>query len=408
MATPRSNSTFPASRALLRQVAPAPPAPTPLAAGGGVPRVAAAGIDDLAGAGQPAPAGLELVAALEGPLLVGVAVSSAGRIFLNWPRWGDPVAFTVGELREREVVPYPTAAVNTFDPRRPGDTFVSVQAIGFDLAGRLWILDTGSLNFQPVIPGGAKLVAVDPARDQIVQTIVFPPDVVLPTSSINDMRFDLRRGAGGVAYLTDASPLGKNAIITVDLDSGDSWRRLDEHPTTVAEPGFVPIVEGAELYEDMPGMPPRPISLGADGIALSADGSQVFYSPLASRQLFMVATEPLAIRAAEAEVAAAVVDLGTKGSGSDGLESDASGNVYLTQYELNAIAVRGVDGGQQTLVADGRILWPDTMAVANDAYLYFTANQLHRQPRYHDGQDLRQPPYALFRYPVNTAPVRLG
>lgn len=380
----------------------------PIAAGGGKPRLAGENIDAIAGAGEPAPDGLELVAALDGPLLVGVTVSAKGRVFLNWPRWGDPVAFTVGELKDGDVVAYPNADINVFDPRRALDTFVSVQAIQIDAKDRLWVLDTGSSNFQPVFPGSAKLVAIDLTTDKVVQTIPFPPDVVLRTSSINDVRFDLSRGKAGMAFITDASQLGTNAIIAVDLASGKSWRTLDQHPSTVAVPDFVPTVEGEELMERMPGMQPRPITLGADGLAIAADGSRLYYSPLASRQLYSVDVDPIASRASDDDVAATVQDLGDKGSGSDGLESDAEGRVYLTQYERNAIARRGDDGTIEEVVSDPRMLWPDTMSLAADGHLYFTANQLHRQPRYHNGADLRQPPYALFRFPIDAKPVRLS
>jgi hypothetical protein len=37
------------------------------------------------------------------------------------------------------------------------------------------------------------------------------------------------------------------------------------------------------------------------------------------------------------------------------------------------------------------------MSVASDGYLNFTANQLHRQAQFHDGLDLREKPYPLFR-----------
>ncbi|MBW4602271.1 MAG: hypothetical protein KME29_22540 [Calothrix sp. FI2-JRJ7] len=47
------------------------------------------------------------------------------------------------------------------------------------------------------------------------------------------------------------------------------------------------------------------------------------------------------------------------------------------------------------------------MSVATDGYLYFIANQLHRQPRYHQGKDLRQKPYSLFRTRINAQPVFL-
>ena len=65
------------------------------------------------------------------------------------------------------------------------------------------------------------------------------------------------------------------------------------------------------------------------------------------------------------------------------------------------------DGRYETLVHDPRVLWPDTLSVARDGHLYFTANQLHRQARYHEGKDLRQKPYVLFRVKIDAGPVRL-
>ncbi|WP_334744963.1 hypothetical protein [Nostoc sp.] len=58
-------------------------------------------------------------------------------------------------------------------------------------------------------------------------------------------------------------------------------------------------------------------------------------------------------------------------------------------------------------IHDPRVLWPDTLSVAKDGYLYFTANQLHRQARYHQGKDLRQKPYSLFRTRIDAQPVAL-
>ena len=95
----------------------------------------------------------------------------------------------------------------------------------------------------------------------------------------------------------------------------------------------------------------------------------------------------------DAQVSATVRDEGMK-LASDGLESDAHGRGYATGYE---IARRGTDGRYETLVRDPRALWPDTMAIAGDGSLYFIATQLHRQPDYHDGNDVRAKLYSLFR-----------
>jgi hypothetical protein len=47
------------------------------------------------------------------------------------------------------------------------------------------------------------------------------------------------------------------------------------------------------------------------------------------------------------------------------------------------------------------------MSVATDGYLYVTANQLHRQAQFHQGHDLRQKPYSLFRVHIGEQPVLL-
>ena len=106
------------------------------------------------------------------------------------------------------------------------------------------------------------------------------------------------------------------------------------------------------------------------------------------------------------EVAATVRDEGPKPA-SDGLESDAEGCIYATAYENNAIVRRRPDGQFEPLVHDARLLWPDTMSLADDGFLYFTANQLHRQARFHGGKDLRKKPYSLFRIRVDAKPVAL-
>jgi sugar lactone lactonase YvrE len=185
---------------------------------------------------------LELVQAFDGPMPTGVSVWSTGRIFVNYPLWGDDVPATVTELRDGEAVPFPDEAWNS--PAYDADpaAFVSVQSIVVDARDRLWILDTGSPGFRPTSRGGPKLVCVDLQTDEVVRTIILSPDVALATTYLNDIRFDLRKGADGVAYITDSSDSGPNGIIVVDLATGESWRRLHDHPSTKAltTPDFLP------------------------------------------------------------------------------------------------------------------------------------------------------------------------
>ena len=353
---------------------------------------------------------LELVHTFTGPMPTGVSVSHTGRIFVNFPKWGDEVPATVVELRNGTEVPFPDQAWNNPSGDDDPGAFVSVQSIVVDPADRLWVLDTGSPMFQPTKPGGPKLVRIDLDSDTVAQVITFPTDVALPSTYLNDVRFDLRRGDAGIAYITDSSVYGPNGIIVVDLASGASWRRLHEHPSTKADPlaAVRPVVEGRPLLQRPAAGPPKPLSVGSDGIAISADGGQLYYCPLVSRRWYSVATEALVDRTlAETEVAATVTDEGDKGGASDGLETDDAGRLYLTSYEHNAVLRRRPDGEYETVVHDPRLLWPDTLSVATDGHLYVTANQVHRQPMYQRGQDLRRKPYALFRVRIDAGPVLL-
>lgn len=239
---------------------------------------------------------------------------------------------------------------------------------------------------------------------------MFDPDVALDTTYLNDIRFDLRKGDDGVAYITDSSDQGPNGIIVVELATGEAWRRLHDHPSTKAEKPdtFLPVVEGRVFMERPADGPAKPVLMGSDGIAISSDGARIWYCPLASRRWYSVSADALADRSvSDADVVATVVDEGDKGGASDGLETDDAGRIYITSGEHNSILRRHPDGAIDTFVHDPRLLWPDTMSVAADGHLYVTANQLYRQEKYQGGADTRRKPYVLFRAPIDAGPVQL-
>ena len=361
--------------------------------------------DDLA---RDRPAGeIETVATFDGPMPTGVTVSHSGRIFVCYPKWGDKVDFTVAEVKDGKPVAYPDQATN----QAAGPQRRTTPDLGAERRRRPERPALGRRHRQrrvrPDLARRPEAGLHRPGDEQGLPDIPFPPEVVLPTSYINDVRFDLRRGEAGYAFLTDSSDKGPNGIIVVDLASGRSWRRLHDHPTTKADPAMLALVEGRPVMERPPGGPPKPVTMGSDGIAIAHDGSRLFYCPLVSRRLYSVSVDALVdARIADSQVATTVLDHGEKGP-SDGLESDDRGRVYATNYEQNAVLRRSPDGRFETLVHDPRVLWPDTLSVARDGHLYFTANQLHRQARYHEGKDLRQKPYVLFRVKIDAGPVRL-
>jgi sugar lactone lactonase YvrE len=353
---------------------------------------------------------LEVIGTFSGAMPTGVTVSKTGRIFLTFPRWGDPVEANVAELKDGKAVPYPNAEINKLKEDKPADCLMTVQSAVVDPLDRLWLCDTGTVNMGPVQPGGAKMMCVDLATDKILKTFPLGEPGVLKTTYLNDLRFDLRKGAEGLAYVTDSSAEGPNGIVVIDLATGKTWRKLHDHPSTKAEKTFLPSVEGRSIMpKPSPDAKPEHLKIGSDGIALSQDGKHLYYCPLASRHLYRVSADALADPdLPDEKVAATVENLGDRGFASDGLEHDAEGRLYLTDYEHNAVRRRGPDGLYETLVHDPRVLWPDTLSLGRDGYLYFTANQLHRQKRFHAGKDLREKPYVLFRVKVDGSPVLLA
>ncbi len=427
---------------------------------------------------------LETVATFDGPMPTGVTVSETGRIFVNFPRWGDDVPFTVAELVKGKAVAYPNPAVNDWPGRKlPNPNafkdeqanqthFVNVQSVVVDPADRLWVLDTGAPMLRNTVPGGPKLICIDLVTNQIIRTILLPPETAGTNSYMNDVRFDLsvgqsglqdagtapgsrnaadpnkppadpkfpsaERSAGstdflsagsaateaearaklasakqradihGTAYITDSSSQGPNAIVVVDLATGKSFRRLNQHISTQGEPGFIMFAEGRPVYTTYPGHPAEPNLFAADGIAISADGKELFYCPISGTKLYGVSTAMLRDRSKSDAEVASTVRIVTGKMPSDGLESDTQNRVYLSDPVTDSISrFEPASGRIETLVHDPRILWPDTMSLAGDGYLYFTANQLHRQPSLHNGEDQRVKPYQLFRIKVDGKPIRL-
>ena len=97
---------------------------------------------------------LEPVAYFNGAMPTGVTVSKEGRVFVNFPKWGDDVSFTVAEIRDDKTIPYPNEALNQTNEYDLAVALVSVQSVVVDPADRLWILDTGSPLFKPTQFGG--------------------------------------------------------------------------------------------------------------------------------------------------------------------------------------------------------------------------------------------------------------
>jgi sugar lactone lactonase YvrE len=344
--------------------------------------------------------GFEIVAAFSDPGPSGIAVLPNGRIFVGFPRHAENhEKATLAELHDGHLVPYPNAEVSLPSARSPQHRLMSIHGITTDTRGWLWAIDDGKLAGQPIAPGAAKVIGIDPQDDRLAVNIVLTPPAMRPDSHMNDLRVDLTHGSQGTAYVADSSFGSGGAIVVVDIASGRQRRVLADHVSTQPDKTLMVVLEGKPLRYDA-AHPTFPIG-GADSITLSSDSSRLYYSPLSSRHLYSIATSLLSdFDTSDADLAAGVVDHGEKPL-TDGIATDAMDRIYLTAAEHDAILRRWPDGHFDVVARDPRIIWPDGIFAASD-YVYCVLGQWNRLASFNGGKSLREPPYLLVRVPLKT------
>jgi sugar lactone lactonase YvrE len=281
----------------------------------------------------------------------------------------------------------------------PSERLVSIHGLTADTQGHLWAIDDGKVQGQPITPGGAKLLGFDPVSGRVIAKVILR-DALLPGSHMNDLRIDLTHGAQGTAYISDSSFDGHPALVVVDIASGRQRRVLGDDPRIKADPGYQTVLDGHVLHQQ-PGHPTFPGS-GVDGVTLSPDSTRLYFAPLASRRLYSIPTALLAdFTKDDAALAAAIHDDGEKGA-ADGLATDPWGRIYTTAADHDAVFRRDKDGHFDLIARDPRFVWPDGI-FADGRYVYVVLGQWTRLPLFHDGQDLRKPPFLVARMAI-TAP----
>lgn len=301
----------------------------------------------------------------------GVA-ASAGRVFVNFPRWNADVPISVAEVTPNGAIgAYPNAEWNSWrnanknavDPRTH---WVNVQSVVADERGKLWVLDPGAPNAERVVKGAPKLVRIDPASNAVERVYSFDETVAPTDSYLNDVRFS---PDGRHAFMTDS---GKGALVVVDLDSGVARRVLDGHPSTQAEPDVIVQTDGKPLRRP-DGRAPE---FAADGITLSRDGAQVYWQALTGKTMYRIATAELVRPDATATSIASAVQRVAENRVADGYLTTRDGRMFITAPEADAVRVRVGDGPITTYIKDRRLRWPDSMAEGADGSIYVTASRI--------------------------------
>jgi sugar lactone lactonase YvrE len=324
--------------------------------------------------------------------LTGVAATTTGRIFVNYPYWLDKHEYSVVEVgKDGKATPYPDASWNSFKKGEDGkNKFVCVQAVVADDKNYLWIVDPAGIGLSEVYQESNKVIKINLKNNKVERIYRFPNSVAGKDSYINDIRIDNKHG---FAYLTSSSNGG---IVILNIRNGESRFVLNGHPSTLSDESYKFSIKGNNL----PKADGTNAKINSDGIALSPDKLYLYYKPLTDNKLYRISTNVLMdFKSTQQDIADKVEDVGRFVS-TDGMEFDEDGNLYLGDLENSRIIKISPDLQQHTLVEDDRkLIWPDSYSIA-DGYLYISCSQIQYMPWFNSGQNKTQLPYSVYRLKI--------
>ena len=312
--------------------------------------------------------------------LAGIKVGFDGTIYVTVPRWKPGVPSTLNKLVLSEssdsfiLKPFPSWDFNTVSLR-------NCQSMTIDSLNRMWILEVGRENFadgdpSTTINAPAGVIVLDLENNQVNDTLsyTFPGSVVpVNNSFLNDIALDLDRG---FAYFT--STFANGLIVVYDFHHNESWSFTG--PPTQRNSTFDFIVDGYNYGNCNGCVGSSPV----DGIALSSDGADLYFSPVQGQDLWKIQTSVLRNRSStKADFVDAAQLFGYKTGMSDGLLIIDN---YLYYGDIMHSAIKKVSLDTQDVYTDSTTLgisevdfrWPDTFAPSLDGSgaFHFVTNRL--------------------------------
>lgn len=307
-----------------------------------------------------------------------VAVNRDGRIFFTVHPESRPTGNKLLEFVRGAAIPFPSGA-------EQAELFDTVLGVAIDRFNRLWTIDHGNHGTRP-----ARIVAIDLDKNIVIREQVLPPEIAPIGSFLQDLQVS---ADGRTIVIADASLWRKSpAIIVYDVETGESRRVLESHPSLSAEDYL--IRNGGREMEYLGGV----VALrgGIDGIALGPDW--LYYGALSGSGLYRILLRDLRDKRLPPGQLANRVERFSDKPLSDGLSTDIEGNVYITDIEHNSVFVVGPGRDLETLIQSNSVRWPDALSFGPDGYLYLADSALSElilQSREHIEAN---GPYRIFRF----------
>ncbi len=313
----------------------------------------------------------------------GVAVSQDNRVFLALPRWVQPDTFSLGEVRDGKVVPFPGGDWNTWHQGLDEENrFTAVNAVWVEpgMPGVLWVVDCGQ-----DIPRGKKLVEIDLRTNKVSRVYHFSQEEAPLGACLNDVRI-----AKGHAFITES---GLGAILTVDLNTGRVRRLLAASQKTKAVPGRTAVVDGKKTL----GPDGKPPVVNADDIEITPDKKWLYFGMPMGGDLWKVKIDDLLDESLdEKALDARVLDDGPM-IPIGGIYMLPSGNLLLSDLEKHALDLRTPDGKITTLAQSKWLVSPDAMSLDREGRVFIAASQAGLIPACNQGVNGTTLPFRVLR-----------
>jgi sugar lactone lactonase YvrE len=236
------------------------------------------------------------------------------------------------------------------------------------------------------IPGAVKILQFDLATGDCLRAIYLDPVDAHPGTRLAHMRFH-----GDHAIVAESK---EGSFYVIDLRDNSYRRILAGHPLMRCIADDVPTVEGRKVH-----LPTgKPLYVHNDLLEFGVDPDILFFMPLFSSRMYQIDVNVLKNPSlTDDEIAAHVSVAHEFGPWITGICRDNAGNIYLSDAENGAIRVLRPNGRVEMIVKNDKMIWPNTISVGPDGYIYFTSTQLNRVPRFSGGADLVERPWRMFK-----------
>ena len=130
----------------------------------------------------------------------------------------------------------------------------------------------------------------------------------------------------------------------------------------------------------------RGVEFSADGIALSADGSTLYWQAIQGKTLYSIPTSYLQSGTTDKKLHSHIQTVGENGP-ADGLwiSRREPHLLYVSSVQDDSIRVRNLlTNTYEVLLMDSRLRWPDTFSEDGQGHIYVTASHIQDSAMFND------------------------